>query len=436
MKKPATTTSTVFKLTVLAAAIVLASVVGPTVHRVYGGIAWYGLIVAWAALAFAGAALAKRTQASHGLLIVLGAAALMRIPLLLEEPYLSSDMYRYVWDGRVQRAGINPYLYVPAAPELAHLRDTAIYPHINRADYAPTIYQPAAQLIFRAITAVSDSVIGMKLGLLAFEALAIAAMIAVLRHLALPVTTIAAYAWHPLPVWEIAGNGHVDAALLGLMLSCLVIYLRGRTLTAGAAAAVTVLVKPTALLLFPVFWKPWDWKLPALLLAVCALLYLPFLSAGWKVFGFLGGYVAEEGLSSGGGFRYFAMLQSMVGTIPYGGQLYALMALTILCAAALQIGFRRQFTTVSAITGYALLVTLFLLLLTPHYPWYYLALGPMLIFTGAVTPWVLMTGGFLLYDVIDGDRLPSFALREGVLHLAALAAFAYDFRRREQPAVL
>ena len=434
MQKPATTTSAVFRLTILAAAIVLASVIGPKVHRTFGAIAWYGLIAAWAALAFAGATVATRTEVPRGLLIVLAAAALMRIPLLLEEPYLSSDLYRYVWDGRVQRAGINPYQYVPAAPELAHLRDTAIYPHINRADYAPTIYQPTAQLMFRAITAVSDSIIGMKLGLLAFEALAIAAMIALLRHLALPVTAVAAYAWHPLPVWEIAGNGHVDAALLGLMLSSLVIYLRGRPLAAGVAAAVAVLVKPTALLLFPIFWKPWDWKLPALLLAVCALLYLPFLSVGWQVFGFLGGYVAEEELSSGGGFRYLALLQSMVGPIPYGGQLYALMALTILSAAALQIGFRRERSVASATAGYARLVTLFLLLLTPHYPWYYLALGPMLVLTRAVTPWVLMTSGGVLYDVIDGDRLPSFALREGLLHLTALAAFVYDTLRRETPA--
>ena len=58
----------------------------------------------------------------------------------------------------------------------------------------------------------------------------------------------------------------------------------------------------------------------------------------------------------------------------------------------------------------------------------------MLVLTRAVTPWVLMTGGGVLYDVIDGDRLPSFALREGLLHLTALAAFVYDTLRRETPA--
>ena len=60
--------------------------------------------------------------------------------------FLSSDLFRYIWDGRVQLAGINPYLYVPAEPALAHLRDTAIiYRLVNRATYAHTIYPPMAR---------------------------------------------------------------------------------------------------------------------------------------------------------------------------------------------------------------------------------------------------------------------------------------------------
>ena len=68
--------------------------------------------------------------------LVLGVAVVMRLLTLLAPPILSSDVYRYVWDGRVQLAGVNPYSYVPAADELAFLRDDAVYPHINRAEYA------------------------------------------------------------------------------------------------------------------------------------------------------------------------------------------------------------------------------------------------------------------------------------------------------------
>lgn len=74
--------------------------------------------------------------------IVLGAAIALRALLLTAPPILSTDIYRYVWDGRVQAAGINPYRYIPADPALASLRDSVVYPQINRADYARTIYPP------------------------------------------------------------------------------------------------------------------------------------------------------------------------------------------------------------------------------------------------------------------------------------------------------
>src|SRR5262245_33419584 len=65
-----------------------------------------------------------RAHSSHStLLLVVMLAALFRLSIVFTPPYLSDDIYRYIWDGRVQSAGINPYRYVPSAPELAHLRD-------------------------------------------------------------------------------------------------------------------------------------------------------------------------------------------------------------------------------------------------------------------------------------------------------------------------
>jgi len=82
------------------------------------------------------------------LMVVIGFAALFRLSILFAPPYLSDDIYRYVWDGRVQAAGINPYRYIPADGELVPLRDQTIYPKINRRDYAHTIYPPGAQIIY------------------------------------------------------------------------------------------------------------------------------------------------------------------------------------------------------------------------------------------------------------------------------------------------
>ena len=99
--------------------------------------------------------------------------------MLLFDPLLSTDIYRYIWDGRVQAAGINPYRYFPAHDALAHLRDATIFPRINRADYAVTIYPPVAEFFFLIVTRIGESVTVMRLALLGCEAVSVSLIVAV-----------------------------------------------------------------------------------------------------------------------------------------------------------------------------------------------------------------------------------------------------------------
>ncbi|HKA54032.1 MAG TPA: hypothetical protein VKJ47_10265 [Candidatus Binatia bacterium] len=95
----------------------------------------------------------RSVEPTRAALTVLFAFALLfRLPLLFTEPRLSTDLYRYLWDGRVQTAGINPYRYAPADGALRFLRDDAVYRRINRKEF-PTIYPAGAQLIFRGAAA-------------------------------------------------------------------------------------------------------------------------------------------------------------------------------------------------------------------------------------------------------------------------------------------
>ena len=105
--------------------------------------------------------------------IILVCAAACRLICLFSPPFLSSDIFRYVWDGRVQAAGINPYRYIPADAPLAFLRDLDIYPHINRRTYAHTIYPPGSQMLFLLITRFGQSVLWMKACMVGLEALTI-----------------------------------------------------------------------------------------------------------------------------------------------------------------------------------------------------------------------------------------------------------------------
>jgi hypothetical protein len=391
-----------------------------------GGWVLIGAFAIGTCCALAAGRVANRADQNSALVIILVGAAAMRLLLLFTEPTLSSDIYRYIWDGRVQASGINPYRYVPAAGELASLRDANIWPHINRADYAVTLYPPGAQFVFLMLTRLGESVLAIKFGLLLFEAMGVAAIIALLRRLGKPATRVAAYAWHPLPVWEIAGNGHVDAAMLAFLLVGLLVYVRGRTLIAGLLITLGALIKPLAVLALPVLWRPWDWRLPLCVAATIALVYMPYLSVGWGVFGFVPSYVQEEGLASGNGYKLLWLVQQATGLLRYGTAAYLSLAMAVLGALALAVGFRSDRTALASMRAASWLLIAFLVLISPNYPWYFLVLVPFLALAPSATAWALTSVGVLFYDVVPGDVLPTYEVRITVFTLAGLAALAHD----------
>ena len=310
------------------------------------------------------------------LLYLLGLAVFMRALLLFAPPH-STDIYRYIWDGRVQADGVNPYRYVPADPGLAHLRDQAIYESVNRKEYAPTIYPPMAQAVFFLVTRISESVAMMKAAMLAFEALAIFALIELLKARRLPTVLVSLYALHPLPIWEIAGSGHVDIIAIACMLLALLAAEKGMRFASGAALAAGVLTKYFPIVLAPSLYRRWDWRMPAAFAATALFLYLPYLSVGGKVFGFLGGYAGEE-LGAGDGL-YIAALLKQFGFGAAALPIFFALATLTLGSIALRSGFRSDpdkpdlsgaFSTAVALTAF----------FSPHYAWYFLWLVPFLCF--------------------------------------------------------
>src|SRR6266436_6921717 len=84
------------------------------------------LIGAWIAFVAAAWLLRKVPLRTSVGLILLGGIALQLVAVSAP-PQNSNDLYRYVWDGRVQAAGIDPYEYVPAARQLAGLREEFLW---------------------------------------------------------------------------------------------------------------------------------------------------------------------------------------------------------------------------------------------------------------------------------------------------------------------
>jgi hypothetical protein len=356
----------------------------------------------------------RRTSRTTLALVVVF-AALFRLSVLFAPPLLSDDIYRYIWDGRVQAARVNPYRYVPADDALKFLRDELIYPNINRRDYAPTIYPPLAQLIFFLWTRVSESVVWMKTLMILFEGAGLYALSALLASFKVPRQRILLAAWHPLAVWEIAGSGHLDALVVAFVAFALLARRHGRESLTGAMLACAALVKLFPLVLFPAFYRRGSWRLPLAFCCVFVSGYLPYLSVGARrVLGYLPGYAQEEGLQSGERFFLLQLAHSFPGGVHVPRAAYIVFALLVLGAIAAWCFFAREPDAPDRfVRRAALLATAFTLLLSPHYSWYFVWLVPFLCFVHAkwLAPLLWLTvASFMLYGTWLGDA-PAQLLR-------------------------
>ena len=181
----------------------------------------FAAVAGWSIAVYVAAALIVLTQPTnrYTLPLVLIVALACRLMTLLPAPFLSSDIYRYVWDGIVQHAHISPYRYVPGDPTLRDLQaaHSDIFDHINRRNYARTIYPPLAQVLFLIVTSFRASVVAMKLAMIVFEGIAVYALVRLISSLGRSGSEVLLYAWCPLLLWEVGSSGHLDAAVIGFL---------------------------------------------------------------------------------------------------------------------------------------------------------------------------------------------------------------------------
>jgi hypothetical protein len=224
-------------------------------------------------------------------IIVIGLvlAALWHLPFLLTPPGSDDDIHRYIWDGRVQRLGYNPYIVVPSDPALAGLH-TPETRTLNNPDL-PSPYPAGAQLFFRAVTAIHESIFAMRVAFVVCDLAIVLVLVDVLHSSRQAAHWVLAYAWNPLLATGVAGSGHID--IVGVLLLLVSAAALGRRWRAAAALAfgLAVAVKLLPIVLLPLYWKRVRMLDGALAAVVFGLLYIPFFEHGRIPLGSLGTYV-------------------------------------------------------------------------------------------------------------------------------------------------
>jgi hypothetical protein len=191
-------------------------------------------------------------RAPPRLAVVLLAAAILRLVLVPLPPALSSDVWRYLWDGRVAAAGANPYLLAPADPTLEPLRDAG-WERVHHRE-VPTVYPPVAialwSLVARLPSAAELPV--WKLLVVAADLLACLLLVRLGSAARMPGHRALWYAANPLVALEVAGMGHVEplgvAAAVGAVLALARAPARPRGAAWAAAVAGLVKIGPFAAL--------------------------------------------------------------------------------------------------------------------------------------------------------------------------------------------
>jgi alpha-1,6-mannosyltransferase len=220
------------------------------------------------------------TAALPGGTILLG-SLLLRLPLLLLPLTLSDDALRYLWDGEVALAGLNPYVLPPAAPELIPFRDE-VWQRLPHAE-VPTVYPPLSIAVFSLVSSIASR---LPFSLLAWKLLATAAdlgtcalLLRLARQRGLPEGRIAWYAWNPLVLLEVSGMGHVDALGVAATVGAVLALTRGREVLSGTWAAAGALVKIVPVAALPMWTRQSGLRLLGTAAVLIAAAVLPVVAA-------------------------------------------------------------------------------------------------------------------------------------------------------------
>jgi len=402
--------------------------------------------------------------------LILAGAVATRLAALAGPPTTSDDLYRYAWDGQIQTAGIDPYAYFPAAPQLAGHRASWLWPddagcaalhrppactRINRPSVR-TIYPPVAEAWFTAVYRLAGSGARHK----PWQIAGLIADLATVGLLAFALTRtgrdprwLALYALCPAPALEFVNNGHVDGLAVTFMVAAVVVAMGpltpvihpaghgqsskwtgvGRDAAVGLLLGAAVLIKlyPAILLVSLVGLPGPHPRLSAIRSSIAVALlavacYLPHvLAVGIRVVGYLPGYLKEEHYTQGARF----LLPGAIGLLGWPASLLAGAGVigTIGWVAWRRPEMPRAATLV--------LVALFLAT-TPVQPWYgvsVLALG-----TIATWPWAvaasLASYPYFFAVILDYRHTIALGRASYATALVIVAATSIIGRRRHRQA--
>lgn len=324
--------------------------------------------------------------------IIISFSIIFRFTLLPVIP--SDDIYRYIWEGKLQLNMINPYTYAPDAVELEHFRDN-LYPEINHK-HLTTIYPPLALISFAIADFLSHSVMAMKLIFITFDLLIVLVLTKFIRKVRQNPLSILIYAWSPLVLISFAARGHCDSLQIFFATLAIYLYYCRKNRLSVAVMGMAIVSKFISVIIVPFFILRNRYKYISIPALVIIAFYLPYISAGTGLFSTLLHFGADYHFNDSGHFIIkcltsgSATLTKIVTVLVFGGTLLYL--------------YKKFYTNRDSDASkdddtlrYSFIaIGTFLILAPTVHPWYLTWIVPFLCFYHSKA-WLILTGTVVFY---------------------------------------
>jgi hypothetical protein len=339
-----------------------------------------GLFIVYAASVVV--VLRQRTSGPRRMTLIFIVAIACRVVWVGEDPTLSNDIHRYVWEGRVVAEGHNPFSLPPDAPELAYLRN-ADFSKINHPHMA-TIYPPLAQLVFAAGAFIAATPVTQKILFTLFDLATLIVIVRLLRRRRLNPGAAIIWAWSPLVMLEFAHSGHMDSLGIFFLVLSVAAFEEGRWGRGMVSMGLSFLAKllPAALVPFFLLRRRLVLWLPVAV-AVAVAGYLPFAGAGTHLWSSLGVY--------GQHWQFNSLIYRIITSAFSNPDAVRWVLAVCVVVFSFVHGYRQN-----DIGRYILGVVAFALLVSPTvYPWYVTWLVPFLCLHPR-RAWIYFSGAVVL----------------------------------------
>ncbi len=304
----------------------------------------------------------RRPLGWPALIVILMAALGFRFVAFSAEPTLSNDVYRYQWEGRVQRAGINPFTVHPDALKHRGLEDPS--KPLTTGRTTPTLYPPLSEWSFSW----AKTIPGYKALYTGLDVASMALLLLLLRLQELPLARVVTYAWNPGVVVAFAMCGHHDSLAILALLAAIYFIIKQQGAVSIYFLALAFLSKFFSALLLPIFLKKSRWSLGLLFAGVVIAAFVPYASAGRKL---LDGLMQYTGAWENNDSLFRLLL------LAGNSRAQAGLVAGLILAASLAFALKRRLDPLRA----TLVLLTALLFLSPNaFPWYFTWIIPFLCF--------------------------------------------------------